>query len=61
MSVSDDEAGVAVVTMESDANGAHFAIAEKTLKLTPTVSEGTVTWVCTVSSMNLKYVPLSCK
>ena len=38
--MSDDEAGVTVVTMKSNANGAHFAIANKTLKLTPTVSEG---------------------
>ena len=35
LSVSDDGAGVAVVTMKSNANGAHFAIADKTLKLTP--------------------------
>ena len=38
--MSDDGAGVAVVTMKSNANGAHFAIADKTLKLIPTVSEG---------------------
>ena len=40
VSVSDDGAGVDVVTMKSNANGAHFAIADKTLKLIPTVSEG---------------------
>ena len=40
VSVSDDGAGVAVVTMKSNANGAHFAIADKTLKLIPTVSAG---------------------
>ena len=33
--MSDDGAGVAVVTMKSNANGAYFAIADKTLKLTP--------------------------
>ena len=38
--MSDNGAGVDVVTMKSNANGAHFAIADKTLKLIPTVSTG---------------------
>ena len=61
VSVSDDGAGVDVVTMKSNANGAHFAIADKTLKLTPRYRREKVTWVCTVRTMNPKYVPLSCK